>query len=211
MLRQDERRHRVAVLKFWIVGKVRFEKLDLLLVDVARLDGREDASLLAVIHLPGRRRLDQGRRFGAGGSWDAQVPELRGRARPGGQSRAHDGHAARWLGHIGVAAREDEFLLRGLAVSLCRMHLLTGDGWTVPFARRGPAFGFGLGSLAGRLLGALGLLRLQDIVLAAGAEEIVHDTRGSLLEVHLARAHCLLGRAKNILFGHFTFGSARQF
>lgn len=90
------------------------------------------------------------------------------------------------------------------------MHLLTGDGWTVPFARRGPAFGFGLGSLAGRLLGALGLPRLQDVVLAAGAEDIVQDMRGSLLEVHLAWAHCLFGRAKNIvLFGHFTFRSAR--
>lgn len=173
VLCQDEWRHRVAVLKFRIVGKVRFEKLDLLLVDVAWLDGREDAGLLAVVHLAGRRRLDHWRRFGAGGSWDAQVPELQGRAGPRGQSRAHDGHASRWLGHIGVAAREDRFLLWGFTVSLCWMHLLTGNGGTFPFARRSATFGFGLGSLAGRLLGALGLLRLQEIVLAAHAEEIV--------------------------------------
>lgn len=58
MLCQDERRDRVAVLKFRIVGIVGFEKLGLLLVHVAGLDGREDAGLLAIVHLPRRRRLD---------------------------------------------------------------------------------------------------------------------------------------------------------
>lgn len=138
-----------------------------------------------------------------------------GRARPRGQRGAHYGHAACWLGDLGVAAGEDQLLLRGFAVSLGRMHLLTGNGRTVPLAGRGPYFGFGLGSLAGRLLGALGLLLLlRDMVLAAGAgagaKQIVQDVRGSLLEVHLARAQCLFRMAQNLLSGHLTFWSARS-
>lgn len=208
MLGKDDGRHWVAVLKFGIVGKVGLEKLDLLLVDVARLDGREDAGLLAVVHLPGRGRLDQRRGFGAGGS--GNVPEVRGGARPRGQRRAHDGHAPRRLGDVGVAAGEDQFLLRRFAVSLRQMCLFADDGWAVPLAGLGPAFGFGLGSLAGRLLGALGLLRLQGVILAADAEETVQDVRGSLLQVHLARAHCLLGGAQDLLLGHCSYWSARQ-
>lgn len=60
VLCQDDGRHWVAVLKLGIVGKLRLEELDLLLVDVAGLDGHEEAGLPAVVHLPGRGRLDQG-------------------------------------------------------------------------------------------------------------------------------------------------------
>lgn len=197
----------MAVLKLGIVGKVGLEKLALLLVDVAGLDGGEDAGPLAVVHLPRRGRLDQRRGFGAGGSGD--VPEVRGRARPRGQRSAHDGHAPCRLGDVGVAASEDQFLLRRFTVSLRHVHLLAADGRAVPLAGLGPAFGFGLGSLAGRLLGALGLLRLQGIVLAADAEETVQDVTGSLLQVHLAWAHCLLGGAPDLLLGHCSYWSAR--
>lgn len=90
---------------------------------------------------------------------------------------------------------------------LRQVDLLAGDCWVVPFARLGPAFGFGLGSLAGRLLGALGLLRLQGIVPLADTEEAVQDMRGSLLEVDLAGAHSLWGGAQDLLLGHGSYWS----
>lgn len=66
----------MAVLKFRIVVEVRFEKFDLLLLNIARLDGCEDAGFPAVFHFPGAWRFLQGGRFAARGSGDAQVPEL---------------------------------------------------------------------------------------------------------------------------------------
>lgn len=60
MLCQNDGRHGVTVLKLGIVRKLRLEELDLLFVYIAGLDGREDAGLPAVVHLPGRGGLDQG-------------------------------------------------------------------------------------------------------------------------------------------------------
>lgn len=76
MLFQDKWRDGVAVLKFRIIVEVRFEKFDLLLLNIAWLDGCEDAGFLAIFHFPRAWCFLQGGRFGARGSGDAQVPEL---------------------------------------------------------------------------------------------------------------------------------------
>lgn len=47
---QDERRHRVAILKLWIIVEIWFEKLGLLFLNIKWLDGCKDAELLGIFH-----------------------------------------------------------------------------------------------------------------------------------------------------------------